>query len=54
VVAGAATAGQFKTPSALFTIDDLGGWTTVSTKFFDPTNSIMASIENKLGVSTQK
>jgi sulfate transport system substrate-binding protein len=54
IVDGIATAGQFKTPSGLFTIADLGGWTTVSTKFFDPTTSVMATIENKLGVPTKK
>ena len=54
VVSGDATAGQFPTPSGLFTIADLGGWTAVSTKFFDPTSSVMATIENKLGVPTKK
>ena len=54
LVDGAAPAGRFKTPSGLFTIADLGGWTTVSTKFFDPTTSVMATIENKLGVPTKK
>src|SRR5579871_3454623 len=54
VVDGIATPGKFKTPSGLFTIADLGGWTTVSTKFFDPTTSVMATIENKLGVPTKK
>ncbi len=37
-----------------FTIDSLGGWDDVMTKFFDPDNSIMASIEQSLGVSTSK
>ena len=26
----------FETPKNLFTIDDLGGWTEVTNKFFDP------------------
>ncbi len=54
VVTGIAPAGEFKTPTGLFTIGDLGGWTAVNTKFFDPTNSVMATIENKLGVPTKK
>ncbi|HWW52467.1 MAG TPA: sulfate ABC transporter substrate-binding protein [Acidimicrobiales bacterium] len=51
---GIAAAGQFPTPPGLFTIGQLGGWATVSTKFFDPVSSVMASIENKLGVSIKK
>lgn len=54
VVQGAAAAGEFKSPPGLFTIADLGGWTAVNTKFFDPTSSVMATIENKLGVPTKK
>ncbi len=37
-----------------FTIDSLGGWDDVMTKFFDPDNSVMAKIEKSLGVSTSK
>ena len=37
-----------------FTIDDVGGWDEVMTKFFDPDNSVMATIEQSLGVSTSK
>lgn len=54
VVDGVSTPGQFPKPSGLFTITDLGGWTAVNTKFFDPTSSVMATIENKLGVPTKK
>ncbi len=54
VVDGIAGPGQFKTPSGLFTIADVGGWTAVSKKFFDPTSSVMATIENRLGVPTKK
>jgi sulfate transport system substrate-binding protein len=54
IVPGIAPDAQFKTPSGLFTINDLGGWTAVNTKFFDPTSSVMATIENKLGVPTKK
>jgi sulfate transport system substrate-binding protein len=46
------TSPTFKTPSDLFTIDDLGGWTDVTTKFFDPTNGIVTKIEQSNGVST--
>jgi sulfate/thiosulfate-binding protein len=41
---------QFPKPSGLFTIDDLGGWTAVTTKFFDKTNGIVARIEQNLGI----
>jgi len=55
VVSGVNTSGStFPTPPGLFTIADLGGWTTVSTKFFDPISSVMASIESSLGVSIKK
>jgi sulfate/thiosulfate transport system substrate-binding protein len=43
---------QFPTPSQLFTIDDLGGWSTVKDRFFDPAKGIMAKIEQSMGVST--
>jgi sulfate transport system substrate-binding protein len=42
---------DFPTPTGLFTIADLGGWTTVSKNFFDPKGSIMADVETKIGVS---
>jgi sulfate/thiosulfate transport system substrate-binding protein len=42
----------YPTPKTVFTIDSLGGWDSVSTKFFDPTNSVMQKIESSLGVST--
>jgi sulfate/thiosulfate-binding protein len=41
---------QFPKPSGLFTIKDLGGWTDVTTKFFDKTNGIVARIELGLGI----
>jgi sulfate transport system substrate-binding protein len=44
--------GQFKTPSGLFTIADLGGWSKVTTQFFDSTSGSITKIENDLGVST--
>src|SRR3954470_9868554 len=42
------------TPSALFKIDKLGGWSTVNDKFFDPDKGVVAKIEKSLGVSTSK
>jgi sulfate/thiosulfate transport system substrate-binding protein len=51
VVSGV-TSPTFKTPAQQFTIDDLGGWTAVTTKFFDPTNGIVTKIEASNGVST--
>ncbi|MGN6473429.1 MAG: sulfate ABC transporter substrate-binding protein [Mycobacteriales bacterium] len=39
---------QFPTPSGLFTIDSLGGWSTVNSKFFDPTNGSITKILNSL------
>ena len=45
---------KFPTPSGLFNIDKLGGWSTVNTKFFDPDKGVVAKIEKSLGVSTAK
>jgi sulfate/thiosulfate transport system substrate-binding protein len=42
---------NFPTPPGLFTIDDLGGWPAVATKFFDPTNGIVTQIEAGVGVT---
>jgi sulfate transport system substrate-binding protein len=50
----ALTKKQFKTPTGLFTIDDLGGWTTIDPKFFDPSTGLFTAIEKNLGVSTSK
>ena len=44
---------KFPDPPDLFTIEDLGGWETVSTEFFDPENGSIAEIEQNLGVATQ-
>jgi len=38
----------------VFTVAQLGGWTKVNARFFDPTTGVMAAIENKLGVATKK
>ena len=43
---------NFPKPKTLFTIDSLGGWTSVNTKFFDPQTGIVAKDEQSLGVST--
>jgi sulfate/thiosulfate-binding protein len=53
VVKDAATR-DFPAPAGLFTIADLGGWTTVNKEFFDPQAGVMADIERKLGVSIDK
>jgi len=42
---------RFPTPGVLFTIADLGGWTDVTKRFFDPKGSIMADVERNIGVS---
>jgi sulfate transport system substrate-binding protein len=43
---------KFPTPPGLFTIDKLGGWSTVTKKFFDPASGVVAKIEQQNGVST--
>src|SRR3954452_15145506 len=45
---------RFPTPKTLFTMDDLGGWSTVNKDFFDPASGAVAKIEQDLGVSTAK
>jgi sulfate transport system substrate-binding protein len=45
---------RFPTPANLFTIDKLGGWSSVNGKFFDPDKGVVAKIEKSLGVSTAK
>ncbi|MDQ6927685.1 MAG: sulfate ABC transporter substrate-binding protein [Actinomycetota bacterium] len=51
VVAGVKGPYSFPTPTGLFKIDDFGGWTVVSKKFFDPGSSIMADIQRGNGIS---
>jgi sulfate/thiosulfate transport system substrate-binding protein len=41
---------SFPTPSGLFTINDLGGWSKLTKDFFDATTGVMAGIEQRLGV----
>jgi sulfate/thiosulfate transport system substrate-binding protein len=43
---------NFPKPQTLFTIDQLGGWTAINTKFFDPQTGLVAKDEQSLGVST--
>ena len=52
VVKADLSASQFPTPSGLFTIADFGGWSKVSSQFFDPTTGSITKIESQLGVST--
>ena len=47
-------AGEFPTPSGLFTIEDLGGWSKVNDEMFDPEKGSIAKIEEEAGVSTAK
>ncbi len=54
VVAGVARSGEFKAPSGLFTINDVGGWPTVNRRFFDPQTGALVDVERKLGVATQQ
>jgi len=43
---------SFPTPAQLFTIKDLGGWSKVNKDLFDPSKSVMATIEQGLGIAT--
>jgi sulfate/thiosulfate transport system substrate-binding protein len=51
IIDGVTSPYDFPTPKGLFTIADLGGWTDVTAKFFDPKGSIMATVETGIGVS---
>jgi sulfate/thiosulfate transport system substrate-binding protein len=53
VTKGVPGADKFPIPSGLFTIQDFGGWDTVTKKFFDPKGSIMADVERAIGVSVE-
>ncbi len=53
VVEGVESEFELPDPPGLFTIDDLGGWPDVRTRFFDPEDSIFLDIENELGVPTE-
>jgi sulfate transport system substrate-binding protein len=43
---------QFPTPSQLFTIASLGGWTKIKDQFFDPAKGSIIKIEQAAGVPT--
>ena len=53
VVSGVAKSGEFKNPNNLYTIDDVGGWTAVNKKFFDPQTGALVNVEKRLGVATK-
>jgi sulfate/thiosulfate transport system substrate-binding protein len=44
----------YPAPKNLFTIDDLGGWSTVNDEFFDPEKGVMAAINKDQGFPTEK
>jgi sulfate/thiosulfate transport system substrate-binding protein len=44
---------DFPLPPSLFTIEDVGGWPDVRSRFFDREGSIFLDIENELGVPTE-
>jgi sulfate transport system substrate-binding protein len=44
---------DYPTPKQLFTIDDLGGWPEVKTKFFDPDNGAVTKIFEGQGIATE-
>lgn len=48
------TTSKFSVPTRLFNIGSLGGWPSVATKFFDPTNGVITAIEKSNGVATTK
>jgi sulfate/thiosulfate transport system substrate-binding protein len=54
VLASVAAKFHFPKPKDLFTIQSLGGWTSVTTAFFTPTSGSVTKIETGLGVSTAK
>jgi sulfate/thiosulfate-binding protein len=45
---------KFPTPTDLFKIDKLGGWSTVTDEFFDPDKGFLVDIEKQKGVPTAK
>lgn len=44
---------DYPDPPQLFTIDDLGGWPEVKTKFFDPDNGSVTKIFQGQGIATE-
>ena len=53
VVEGVETEFDSSGPAGLFTIEDVGGWPDVRTRFFDREESIFLDLENELGVPTE-
>src|SRR5438105_7101975 len=53
VISGVA-AGKFPEPAGLFNVDELGGWKSVTKRFFEAETGIVTKIEQSLGVSTSK
>jgi sulfate transport system substrate-binding protein len=43
---------KFPSPPQLFTMDSLGGWTQVKTKFFDPAKGLITKIQAAAGFPT--
>ncbi len=54
VISGVPGASKFPTPSGLFNVASLGGWTKIEEQFFAPATGIVTKIEESLGVSTAK
>jgi sulfate transport system substrate-binding protein len=54
VVKGVVPDDQFPTPTGLFTIQDLGGWDSVTKTFFDTNTGVVTQIEKDKGVATSK
>ena len=54
VVSGVSSKNKFKAPSGLFTVDQLGGWSSVNKTFFDPQNGLLVQVERGKGVATSK
>ncbi len=54
VIGGVPGASKFPTPSGLFTVASLGGWSKIEEQFFAPSTGIVTKIEESLGVSTAK
>jgi sulfate/thiosulfate-binding protein len=54
VISGVPGASKFPTPSGLFNVASLGGWTKIEEQFFAPSTGIVTKIEESLGVSTAK
>jgi sulfate transport system substrate-binding protein len=45
---------KFPVPPQLFTIDKVGGWSTVNDRFFDPQKGVLVDVEKSKGVATEK